>query len=327
MAGDIRKDEIVAISCGRDAPRHLRERLALSDDQARMILRAPRAGVGEMAVLSTCHRTELYAASLGAPERALRSLVSSLPLGRGEQSEIQTLVGGEAVRHLYRVACGLDSLVIGEQQILGQVRRAMLVAQGEQAAGPVLTTLLSRAIRVGRHVRRQTGLGAHGVSIGSLATGFLADEVGGLAGKHVLIVGAGQAAGDAALHLAAAGAHLTIVSRTWLSAEHLAATGGGVARAIEELDAALAGVACAVVAMSGGHPISFGAGIPVVDVSVPRVARSAGARVVGLEDLPLPGRPELVHVTAAAEALVCEAVDDHLRRAALRVPETAGAAR
>src|SRR5688572_9492914 len=127
---------IVALSAGRDSSPELRERLALDEEGQRKLLHSARPGLGELAVLSTCHRTEVYATAEGAESDAAHAIASLFHgLQPFDQAELRFMRGMEAVEHLFRVACGLDSLVLGEQQILGQVRRAFSFATEAGSAG------------------------------------------------------------------------------------------------------------------------------------------------------------------------------------------------
>ncbi|MGH9194740.1 MAG: glutamyl-tRNA reductase, partial [Acidimicrobiia bacterium] len=142
---------ILALSAGRDAPQELRSRLALDEAGQRKLLRSlPEAGeVLELAVLCTCHRTEIYAATSGPTSEALHAAAALLPdLRATDHHDLKFMDGPEAIEHLFRVACGLDSLVIGEPQVLGQVRHAYVLAKEEKTAGRVLSRVVDRAIRL-----------------------------------------------------------------------------------------------------------------------------------------------------------------------------------
>lgn len=269
---------ILALSIGRDAPAELRARAALSDDEQLAVLHAPRPGIGDLVALSTCHRTELYATAVGGEADALHALISLLPrLRPADQPDVRSIRGGDAVHHLYRVAAGLDSLVVGERQILGQVRRALRLAQREGAAGPTLTNLFGRALALGKRVRSETSVGSMGLSIGTLTAAHLTARLGGLQQRTAVVIGAGEAAGDAATALAAAGARITVASRTFASARRLAAVVAGTAHRLEEIPALFAHVDCGVVAVGGGPVVTTdhlslrptGSPLLLVDVSMP----------------------------------------------------------
>src|SRR5688572_28997988 len=121
---------IVALSAGRNAPAELRDRLALTEEGQRALLSGPRPGIGELIVLSTCHRTEIYATVDGLDSDVVHAVAAIMPgLLPTDQHDVSFMQGAEAIEHLFTVACGLDSLVVGEPQVLGQVRRALTLAQ------------------------------------------------------------------------------------------------------------------------------------------------------------------------------------------------------
>lgn len=307
---------ILALSAGREAPGELRARLALDDSGQRKLLRKSRPGVGEMAVLCTCHRTEIYATAEGPTADALHAVAALLPdLKASDHHDLTFLEGLEAVGHLFRVACGLDSLVVGEPQVLGQVRKALTIAGEEKSAGPVLSNVFGRAIRLGRRVRSETTLGQVAKTIGLVATRYLDRRLGGLEGRAGLVVGAGEAAQDAALALSKSGAKLEVLSRTPASARRLATQIGGTAGTFEELDQSLARSEFAVFATSGGKllgswqfpPRESGRPLLVLDLSVPPAVEldgRDGIELHTLEDLPGPRGPEIAAAVIDAEAML-----------------------
>lgn len=319
---------IVALSAGRDTSAELRARLALDEAGQRALLRA-RGSIAELVVLATCHRTEVYASATGAEADVVHAIVSLLPIGPADQPELRCLRGEESVEHLYRVACGLDSLMIGEPQILGQVRRSLLLSQQEGAAGPMVSNVFGRAIRLGRRARTETALGSLGSSIGTLTAQRLEEMLDGLAGRRAAIVGAGEAATDVAGALARLGASIAVVSRTPFPGRRLAAAVGGTAHALDEMARVFDGVDCGVVAVGGGplvrpHHVPARSGrapLVLVDISVPSavaVLDRADVVVRTLEDLSVPGGQGSVGAVADVEAMVRVAVDDFRRWATTR---------
>jgi glutamyl-tRNA reductase len=200
------------------APVELRERVAL-DAEGASRLAAELAGDGEAVVLSTCNRTEIYAAAEddgpGLDERATRALVSLA----GEQSEdiasvLYRLADESAALHLFRVAAGLDSLVPGEGEILGQVRAAYEAG----ATGPLLDRVFRQALHAGRRARVETAIGESAASVPA-AAGALAQQVfGDLAGRRVVLVGAGKMSELTARNLHTRGARVAVVANR--TAEH-----------------------------------------------------------------------------------------------------------
>lgn len=305
---------ILALSAGRDSPAELRARLALDEKAQRELLRAPRLGVGEFVVLCTCHRSEIYVTADGPVSEALHMVAALLPnLRPTDHHDLRFMEGLDAVDHLFRVACGLDSLVIGESQVLGQVRRAYVQSKEEQAVGPVLSSVFDRAIRLGRRVRAETALGALGESIGTIAAHYLSTRFGGLQGRAGAVVGAGEAAEDAAKALTAAGATLHVLSRKSSSASALAGRVAAFFNNLEELPRILAASDFAVVAVTGGILIRP-QDLPhrrdplvLLDLSVPPAVEVDGRGDIDvrtLEELPGPRGPEVTDAVIDAEALV-----------------------
>jgi glutamyl-tRNA reductase len=307
---------ILALSAGRTSPADLRARLALDEAGQRAVLNAPRPGVGELTVLCTCHRTEVYFTADGMEADAVHVVAGLLPgLQPTDHHDLRFLEGTEAIEHLFRVASGLDSLVIGEPQVLGQVRRAYTAARREGAAGPVLSNIFGRAIRIGRQVRAETPVGHLGHSIGSIAADHIAERLGDLHGVTAAVVGAGEAATDAATSLRKAGAALHISSRSPASTAKLARRIDATAHPLEQLPAMLAAVDVAVVAVSGGTvvrprhipPRSLRRPFLVYDLSMPRAVDTDGrgdVEIIRLEELPAPVNPQIIEAVIDAEALV-----------------------
>lgn len=279
-------------------------------------MRAPRPGIGEMVVLCTCHRTEIYATSAGSSSDALHVLAALLPALRPtDHDELRFMEGLEAIEHIFRVACGLDSLVIGESQVLGQVRRAYNRAKQEAAVGPVLSGVFDRAIRLGRRVRSETSLSALGQSIGTIAATYLKGRFQGLHGRAGAVVGAGEGAEDAARAIASSGARLAVLSRKPASASALASQIGATSHSLEEMRAVLRLCDFAVVAVTGGVLINRdqlpdregGDPFVLLDLSVPpavEVDGIAGIDVRTLEELPGPRGPEVTAAVIEAESLI-----------------------
>ncbi len=313
---------IIGLSAGRDSSAGLRARIALDEAGQRALLRSRRPGIAELVVLSTCHRTEIYATADGADVDIVHEVAALLPaLQPTDQHDLRTMHGSEVVEHLFRVASGLDSLVVGEPQVLGQVRRALALAQQEGAAGPLMTNVFGRAIKVGRRVRSETALGSLGMSIGTIATQHLSARFTSLQGRMGAVVGGGEAATDAALALSAAGARLSVVNRTAASGQRLAAMIGASAHPLDEMPAVFSKSDFAVVAVSGGVLVTRehlpvrdeAAPFVVLDLSVPRsvdVTPLLGVEVRAFEELPGPRGAAVTDAVIDAEALVRKEVAD-----------------
>lgn len=316
MAGRGGARVILALSAGRTSPADLRARLALDDAGQRAVLGAPRPGVGELAILCTCHRTEVYFTADGMEGDAVHVVAGLLPgLQPTDHHDLRFMEGWEAIEHLFRVASGLDSLVIGEPQVLGQVRRAYTAARREGAAGPVLSNIFGRAIRIGRQVRAETRIGVLGHSIGSIAADHLVHRLGDLHKRTAAIVGAGEAAADAAESLRKAGATVHVTSRAPASTARLARTMDAIPHPLDRLPDVLEAADFAVVAVGGGtlvRPHDIPRRTPerrylLVDLSMPRAVDAGGrpdVEVLLLEKLPAPANPEIIEAVIDAEALV-----------------------
>lgn len=231
----------------RTARVELREQLAIvQDDVPAFLDELVRATpIAEAMVLSTCNRVEVYGAlprgaSSDAPrlEEACAALAARLA-ARGTPEVAAALVkrtGTPALHHLFRVASSLDSIVIGEPQILGQLKDAISTATEHGALGALLGKALHRALFVGKRVRTETQIGAGQVSVSSVAVDLAVQIFGDLRGKTALMVGAGEMAESAAKLLVKEGARLIVVNRSRERAEKLAVEVGGEARDWGELN-------------------------------------------------------------------------------------------
>ena len=245
----------------RSAPVELRESVDFSRaglDRALAAL-AARNVTRETVVVSTCNRAEIYAAAdtEAAGDACARFIAEYHGLGWAELSpHIFMLQGAEAARHLFRVAAGLDSLVVGEPQILGQVKEAFATASGLKHAGSVTTRLFNAAFTVGKRVRTETGLGEGAVSVSYAAIALGRKIFGDLSGLNVLILGAGEMAELTGEHLRAQQVRqITIASRTLSTAEGLAAQLGGRAVPWSSLPQALTAADILVTATGASEPV------------------------------------------------------------------------
>lgn len=222
------------------APVSVRERVAFADDALAGALTALRAlpGVREIGLLSTCNRTELYAVA-DDDGQALADWLATHP-GDGSGSLHAYLYrhrDGDAVRHLFRVASGLDSLVLGEPQILGQVKHAWAAARAAGTLGGRLDRLFQHAFVTAKRARNETRIGNSPVSVASMAVRLAQESFARPADSVVLLIGAGETIELAARHLAQAKVkRLLVANRTYAHAQELAARHGGVALPLDELE-------------------------------------------------------------------------------------------
>ena len=245
----------------RSAPLELLERLALDAERRPKALASllDLEHVHEAVVVSTCNRVEVYVAISrfhGAAAEIRRFLADFNGLGLGELTDhLYDYYEERAVQHLFAVAAGVDSMVVGEAQILGQVREAFQAAQAERSAGPVLSALFARAIKVGRRARSETGIGAGLASTVTVGLRVAARQLDGLAGRRVLLIGAGGLARLAGRALREAGAgELVVANRTMATGTALARALGGRAVPLDAIACELAAADLVVAATAGTVP-------------------------------------------------------------------------
>jgi glutamyl-tRNA reductase len=231
----------------RTAPVEIRERFSLTESdltESLNRLMAQGTAIRERVILSTCNRTEVYAVvdQLLEGERGIKSFLAQISGVLAEEFSPYLYVyhDQEAVRHLFRVACGLDSMVLGETQILGQVRDSFLHAQQAGHTGPVFNQLFKRAVTVGKRAHTETDIGKNAVSVSYAAVELARKIFDELANKTVLIIGAGKMSELTAKHLRSSGARrVLVVNRTLERARELAAKFAGEAFDMSRLDFAL----------------------------------------------------------------------------------------
>ena len=246
----------------RTAPVAVRERLALSPLASRAVLtrfgclRESRPnGISELAILSTCNRLELYAVTDSDQFECLADFLNETTdrLPADFTSWLYRCADAAAVSHLCCVAAGLDSMILGEPQILGQVTVAFQTATAQGAAGPILSALFRTAIRAGKRARTETAIRHNPASVGSVAVKLAEAVIGDLSPAHVLVVGAGEMAELAVKALRARGmTDITVVNRTPDRAARLAGRWGARTFPFERLQEAIA--AADMVITSTGAP-------------------------------------------------------------------------
>ena len=273
----------------RRAPIELLERLSFADDDLAKAYRhaLDQDAIDEAVIVSTCNRVEITASvpSYHAGFLALkRVLTETRGVGAEELAEpLYSHWEQDAADHLFAVAAGLDSMVIGETQIHAQMRDALRRAAREEASGPVLTALFHAAGRAGRRARAETSLGAAPNAFVSLGADLASEELGPLSGCRVVVVGAGQMAGIAAKHLRERGVgDIRVLNRSAEHARALAARIGAEAAGLDELPEALAN-ADLVVSATG----ATGATI-VIDADAVRTAIAGRSGPLVLIDIAVP---------------------------------------
>ena len=325
----------------RTAPLPLREALAFPRDQLRGALLRLRAetGAGEAMILSTCNRVELYARQddPGAVD-ALEAFLARYHAreGRDLHAVLYRLADADAIRHAFRVAASLESMVIGEPQILGQVKEAYQAAEDAGTLGAALNALRNRSLAAAKRVRTQTGIGRNAVSVSYVAVELARKIFGELKDKNVLLVGAGKMSELAAKHLVRSGGRATVLGgRTFEKAAELAAALGGKAAPFESLRDELARTDI-VISGTGAHGIVIHEAdvesaraarrgrharpLFLIDIAVPRdidpaVRKLGGVFLYDLDDLKAVAEANLrerLKEAAAAEALVEREVREFL---------------
>ena len=267
----------------RTAPVEARERLAVPPDGLEEAVRSVLAleGVREAVVVATCNRVELYAE--GDEAEAVASALRRHLLARGGGGvSLYEHHGEAAVLHAFRVCASLDSLVVGEPQILGQVKEAVAAARAAGALRGRLGRVMARAFHAAKRVRSETGIAEGQVSVASVAVDLARGIFGDLVGRKVLVVGAGKIALGAARTLARAGASLLIANRSFDRAEALAREYGATAHPLTDLGMLLQHVDVAVCSTGASgylltrHDVAAamkarrGRGLFLIDIAVPR---------------------------------------------------------
>ena len=309
------------------APLDVRERVAIDAAVLPDVLQRATEAFGAAAIINTCNRLELYLAGIHEPEAALGFLASELGVDRElVQRHFRVTYGADAVRHLYAVASGIDSMVIGETEVLGQVRAAFSATVAAGADSAVLSRLFHTAIRTGRRVRTETEIGHHTVSVSSISVQQARLHHDDLQHATVLLLGAGEAGRLAARALVEHGVgDLLVVNRTPERAEAVASELGGRTLTLDRLIEALRQADIAIAAADAPEPLvtqttvaaamatRMARPLLIVDIGMPRDCEAAVADVPGvtyydLDDLQAIAAEhhaaragELEHVTAIIE--------------------------
>ncbi|MGH7580992.1 MAG: glutamyl-tRNA reductase [Gemmatimonadales bacterium] len=293
----------------------VRERFAFTPSEMGAWLQGQAAAGSNALLLSTCNRCEIYWTGDLDLEAWFRdfSLSRGAPLGEA----MLRLDGEEAVRHLFNVTAGLDSQILGETEVLGQVRRAYDAARAAGTTNRTVDAILSAALVAGRRVRRETMLGRHPASVSSAAVDVAQSVCGSLSGTRALVLGAGEVAEGVlrALHGRTAGTAL--VNRRPERAAALASAWGAVSGSWDELDALLAAADLVFVATSAAQPVITGArlaeaarasgrALTVLDLAVPRNVEPSAREVPGIRLFDL---DDLQRLRCPVEGFVSPAID------------------
>jgi glutamyl-tRNA reductase len=294
--------ELLAIGVShKTAPVEVRERVALPDVRAAEFLRDLR-GTGEVqeaVAISTCNRTELYLVvgnPVEAESRALSMLASQAGIRLSELApSIYSLRNCDAARHLYRVTAGLDSMIIGEAEVQGQVKRAYEAAITGETVGPLTNHLFRAALVTGKRVRTETAIGERQLSLAAVAVALAREQLGSLEGRSVVVVGTGEMGELTARALADSGGRTVFVaSRRRDRAISLARRYGGVSVMFDELPEALEAADMLVAATASPHLLLEARSLAevmglrserpllLIDLAVPRDIDSACGELSGV---------------------------------------------
>ncbi|HEY7074675.1 MAG TPA: glutamyl-tRNA reductase [Solirubrobacteraceae bacterium] len=297
--------ELLAVGVShKTAPVALRERLALPDGRAETLLHelAGHREISEAVALSTCNRTELYVVVVD-PVEAESLLLARLARHAGirpTELPLYALRNCDAARHLYRVASGLESMIVGESEVQGQVKRAYELALAARTTGPLTNQLFRAALATGKRVRSETGIGAGHASVATVAVDAARDALGDLCGRRVLIMGAGETAELTAQALHAEGVTtMFVANRRREGAIALARRFGGESGTFDALPAELERADVVIGSTASPHAILTaqelaavrrGRPLLLIDLAVPRdidpeCAALDGVTVVDMDSL------------------------------------------
>jgi glutamyl-tRNA reductase len=294
--------ELLALGIShKTAPIEVRERLALPAARASAFMRELRADpdIHEAVTVSTCNRSEVYTV-VSDPVAAESTVLSMLARQAGiRPTELAGAIYAhrncEAARHLYRVVSGLDSMIVGEDQIQGQVKRAYEAALTEHSTGPLTNHLFAAALSTGKRVRAETAIGERRLSAPTVAVALAREQLGDLHGRQVVIIGTGETSELTARALRGTGAELVFVaSRRRARALSLADQYGGRALSFDDLPEAMISADVVVAATTSPHLLleveelgevmgeRGGRPLLLIDLAVPRDIEGACARVPGV---------------------------------------------
>ncbi|MDE2860710.1 MAG: glutamyl-tRNA reductase [Chloroflexota bacterium] len=312
-------------------PLDVRESVAFTRGELPQALLELKDALGGGVIVSTCNRTEVYATGEGTRrvyDKMHELLANRLPPDVADPSRaFYFYEHEEAVRHLFRVACGLDSQILGESEVLGQVRDAYGASVAQRCAGGVVSRVFHHTLRVGRRARRETGIGDNALSIGTAAVELTRRTIGDLGRASAAVVGAGEAGMLVAQALRYRGVgRMELLNRTLSRASEAAAELDAEARPLEDLPAVLAKVDI-LVSSTDSHDVLLsretvaeatgsrnGSPLVIVDIAVPRDADPAvgdlpGVTLLDLDDLESvssANREERAQEVAAVERIIDE---------------------
>jgi len=221
----------------KKSPIHVLEKFAFKDMPNACLTFKKNSSVSECVIIQTCNRIELFATSDNPNIDKIKSTWASLT-GQEEsvfRDTLEVCENKDAYEHLLKLTSGLESLVVGEEQILGQIKESISVARQTRASGKRLNKLFDRSIRIGTRIRNSTGIGRGGISLGSMAVKLAEENVDDIKSKHVLLIGTGEAATMVAKSLKKRGYTFNVTSRTVERSIGFSQTLGGTPIKFEEV--------------------------------------------------------------------------------------------
>jgi glutamyl-tRNA reductase len=286
----------IATMSHHTAPIGVREQIAIAAENVGPVITRAQATLGQTAIIATCNRLELYVSGSHDSEKLFEFIQQETGAdAESVRKHFHIHHDTEGVRHLYRVAAGLESMVIGESEILGQIRTAFSDAADVGIDDTILVRLFHGAIRAGRRARNETAIGHRALSVSSIAVQQARELHGDLSAARVLVIGAGEAGRLTGEALVAQGAReVTVVNRTVARAEALAAELGGKAAAFDDLPEAIA-MSDVIVAASGAPDTLIdletmrtaverreGAPLLIIDIGMPRDVDPEAGKLPGI---------------------------------------------
>jgi len=280
----------------KKSPIHVLEKFAFKDMPNACLTFKKNSSVSECVIIQTCNRIELFAASDNPNIDKIKSTWASLT-GQEEsvfRDTLEVCENKDAYEHLLKLTSGLESLVVGEEQILGQIKESISVARQTRASGKRLNKLFDRSIRIGTRIRNSTGIGRGGISLGSMAVKLAEENVDDIKSKHVLLIGTGEAATMVAKSLKKRGYTFNVTSRTVERSIGFSQTLGGNPIKFEEVLSGFSNYEIIFVATTAPYfLVTFDkmkdaiknkkSGVMILDLSNPRTVDEKVATIPGIK--------------------------------------------
>ena len=280
----------------KKSPIHVLEKFAFKDMPNAYLTFKKNSSVSECVIIQTCNRIELFAASDNPNIDKIKSTWASLT-GQEEsvfRDTLEVCENKDAYEHLLKLTSGLESLVVGEEQILGQIKESISVARQTRASGKRLNKLFDRSIRIGTRIRNSTGIGRGGISLGSMAVKLAEENVDDIKSKHVLLIGTGEAATMVAKSLKKRGYAFNVTSRTVERSIGFSQTLGGNPIKFEEVLSGFSNYEIIFVATTAPYfLVTFDkmkdamknkkSGVMILDLSNPRTVDEKVATIPGIK--------------------------------------------